>query len=117
MGFFERGERVFETPPHGAVGRRRAIPFERLTQPQLQLAGRFLRERHRHDAVHRRAARRQYTQDALDERGGLAGAGRGFDDKRVVEGVDDRQAGRRVGQRGGGCHRIDLSAIRSASSC
>ena len=103
----ERLERVLETrrrARRSACGRdRRALLLERLAQAQLQLAGGLFGERHGDDLVHRRAAGREHAEDAVDELGRLAGAGRGFDDERVVEirrrsrGAPRRRRGRDAG--------------------
>ena len=76
----------------------RARPLEPLAQPQLQLAGRLLGERDRDDLADVRAPLGQDREDPVDELGRLAGAGRRFDDQRVVEAAGDGLARRGVGQ-------------------
>ena len=63
----------------------RARALELFAQPQLQLAGGLLAERHRDDLADRGALVLDQRDDAADQLGGLAGAGRGLDDQRLVE--------------------------------
>ena len=73
-------------------GRCAARALEPLAQPQLQLAGRFLGERHRDDLADLRAARGEDADDPLDQLRRLAGAGRGFDDEGRRRGRGDEGA-------------------------
>ena len=115
--FLERLEGFFQQPAYLVIRRHGALLLQPFPEPQLQLAGGLLGERHGDDLLHRRAPGREHAQDAIDELRRLAGAGRSLDDERVVEVFDDRTASRGVGQvrRGRARHRIDLSASRSAS--
>ena len=62
-------------------------------EAELHLAGGLLGEGDGDERAQRGLARSQEREDALDERGGLAGAGRGLDDERGVEIVRDARAG------------------------
>ncbi len=66
-------------------------------QPQLELAGGLLGERHRHDSAKLGAPARQRRDDPVDQCGGFAGAGRGLDDERGVEVVADTIAHALIG--------------------
>ena len=59
--------------------------LELFAQAQLQLAGGLFAERDGHDLADRGALVRDQRDDAADQLGGLAGAGRGFDNQRLVE--------------------------------
>ena len=72
-------------------------PSSCFAQPQFQLAGGLLGERDRDDLSRRPSrGRRDDAHDAVDERGRLAGAGRGLDDERGRRGRGDELAGLRV---------------------
>ena len=106
----ERLERMFEALSDLLVGRRatgdrRTLVFERLAQAQLELAGSLFRERHGDDPGHRRAARREDPQDAVDQFGRLARSGGRLDDERVVEGLDDGPARFPIRDGNVRCHR------------
>src|SRR5688572_10493960 len=96
--FFERAERVFESAARGRVGRLAARNFEGLAKAQLELAGRLLRKSYGDDPVHLRAVGGENLDNAPDELGRLPGAGRGFDDERLVERIQDRVPSVGIGQ-------------------
>ena len=76
----------------------RAFSISR-AQAELHLAGGLLGERDGDDAVERRRVPLRSTrEDALDQRGRLAGAGGGLDDERRVEVVAMRARARCVGE-------------------
>jgi hypothetical protein len=86
---FQVSERVLEGGQRRGIarfGRLAAFLFDFFTQPQLQLPGRFLGERHR-DNVGDVHARGDDPENPPDERGRLAGAGSRLDDLRLVEGA------------------------------
>ena len=114
--FLEPLERLVEPgPPLGAGRRGRARAIETLAKPQLQLAGRLLRERHRDDLADVGAPFGEDRDDPADELGRLAGAGRRLDDQRVVEGGRDRVARRRVGRVRARCAVMACSSTRVRS--
>ena len=107
LRLLEVGDRLLETTlpalrvDRAAGGVRRAglsRPLEIFPEPQLQLAGRLLGERHGENLVHARAARRENIDDARDQLACLAGAGRRFDHQPFVEGVAYPLSGRGVNE-------------------
>ena len=82
-GAIERARRVGEARANFGIRLVGAAPFQLVADAQLHVAGRGVRERHRDDLLHRRAAGDDFD-DALDQRGGLARARRGFDDPALV---------------------------------
>ena len=74
-----------------------ARAFDLGAQPELELAGGLLGEGHRDDSAELGAPARQHRDDPVDQRGGLAGAGRGLDDERGVEVVADAIAHALIG--------------------
>ena len=54
-------------------------------QPELQLAGRLLGERHRDDPRQLAAPRPDHRDDSIHQRGGFTGTGGGFDHERRVK--------------------------------
>ena len=88
----ERVGAAARAPPGRARLLARALDLG--AQPQLQLAGGLLGERHRDDAIELGAPARDHRDDPADQRGGLAGAGRGLDHQRGIEVVADAIAHR-----------------------
>src|SRR5262249_34139690 len=113
VGFFEALDGLLETSC-GIAARcgLDACALELFAQPQLQLAGSLLAERHRDDLRDLGPARLNQADDAPDELGRLAGPGSGFDDQRVVERLADQMT--IVCSQP--AHDIFLSASRSATS-
>ena len=96
--FFQLLERQVET--RSAFAQRLcelARAFDFGAQPQLQLARRFLGERHRDDPRQLAAPRPDHRYDSIHQRGGLAGARCRLDHERDVEIVANPIAHRLVG--------------------
>ncbi len=89
-----------------------ARTFNFAAQPQLQLAGRFLGERHRDDPRQLAAPRPDHRHDSIHQRRGLAGAGGGLDYERDAEVVANPIAHRLVGY---DCCVHRVSASRAAA--
>ena len=81
-------------------------------QPQLHLAGRLLGERDRDGACERAAAASDQPDDATDQRCGLAGPGRRFDEEGRAEFGEDPRSRVRVSEVGHGNARTALSGSR-----
>ena len=81
------------------VGGRLERALDLLAEAQLQLPGRLLRERDRHDAVERGAAGADQGQDAADQHRRLARPRAGFEQEGGVEVADDAVADGLVGRR------------------
>ena len=112
--FFELLERLVEAQPRfaqkfGAMAR----TFDFAAQPQLQLAGRLLGERHRDDPRQLAAPRSDHRHDSIHQRRGLARTGGGLDYERDAEVVANPIAHRLVGYDGIG---HGVSASRAAGS-
>ena len=78
-GFFQMFERVLDVGAFGGSFGRDARAVEFLAQAKLQFAGGFVGERDRDDMADGGEAARQHGDDAGDQFGGFAGAGRSFD--------------------------------------
>ena len=103
--------------PRALVGgcvRIAARALDLLAQPELQLAGGLLGERHRDDPAKLARARRDHRDDAVDQLGGLAGAGRRLDDQRGIEVVADAIAHALVGRRISRGIPLSVRALRSS---
>ena len=110
----ETGQREIE--PRARLrerGRGAAGAIEPGAQPQLQLAGGLLGERHRDDLSDRGSSFGEDRDDSPDQLGRFPGPGRGLHDQGVIEPGGDRVTGFGVRQR---CaHGRSLSACRSPS--
>ena len=94
----ELGQRAGQ--PRALGGGARAVAARALdlgAQPELEFAGGLLGESHRDDPVELGSRARQRRDDPVDQRGGLAGAGRGLDHQRGVEVVADAVAHALIG--------------------
>jgi len=89
---FEALNGIGQVCQHRRFDRTLAQVFQFLADPELQFAGSFLSERHRHELFDLRAAARQDAEDAPHQLGCLACTSRRFDDDRVVETVPDQIA-------------------------
>ena len=87
-----------------------------LAQSKLQLARRLLSERDGDDRFQSRASRRDHRDDAVDQLGGLSGAGRRLDDQRSIKVLPDTLAHALVGRRHHLCSRSFHSAVMRCAS-
>ena len=87
-----------------------------LAQSKLQLARGFFGESHRDDGFQSRASRCDHRDDAVDQLGGFAGAGRRLDDQRGIEVAPDALAHALVGRRRHGLPRRFHSGVMRCAS-
>ena len=89
-GFFQRLQRLLQTPPLVRVRSLRPRLVEFLPQPDLQLTGRLVRERDGDNAIDRGQALGQHLHNASHQLGRLAGSRRRFHDEALFERFADR---------------------------
>ncbi len=100
LRLLQAGDGLVEAgPPAGSLSEVARARSELLARAQLELAGRLAGRSDRDDAVHGGAAAAQHLDQPLDQDGGFAGAGGGFDQQAFVQRFADPRPGGRVVER------------------